>query len=246
MRLSELSGFDLVESVISLFDTLNEATSRAWWPREWADQVINSRSFKNWLNLLGISGSIGEPMVGGVGMAYPVGRDHIVKFTTDRGEAQAAAVMKGHDSAHAADVYGVHRVASHDHNGRKVDLYAIVMQRLNTGVSGKMRAAGNAVYGYLDDHSGFIEDVDATVSVVMARYVAKNLRTDEGMQFAVEKVVKALFDVQQRTGVLSQDPHGGNIGLKGRDVAFFDFGRSSINYDHSKVSGARVTSLPGQ
>jgi hypothetical protein len=193
---------------------------------------------------LGVTGPIGKPMQGGVGRAYPVGKNHIVKFTTDQKEAQAAAILKGHDSPHAADIYGVHRINSFDHNGRRVNLFAIVMQRLNTGVGARMRAAGNAVYQYLDDNSGFIEDVDAVINVVMAKYVDPKLRADDGMKFAVTKVVNALHDVQKRTGVLSQDPHGGNVAFKGREPAFFDFGRSSVNYDHPKSKGARITALP--
>lgn len=249
MRLSNIhrSQPNLIESFLSLMGwigntTLNEAGPL--WPQEWAENAIYDPKFTKWLKSLGITGPIGDYMHGNVGRAYPVGKNHIVKFTADHREAQAAATLQGHDSKHAADIYGVHRVSSHDHNGRRVSLYAIAMERLNTGVGGRMRAAGNAVYAYLDVNSGFIEDPEAVVRVVMDKYVDKKMRADKGMKFAVEKVVSALYDVQQKTGVLSQDPHGGNVALKGREPAFFDFGRSSQNFDHPKAQNARITALP--
>ncbi len=249
MRLTQLHRFQslLLDGILSLYLTesvVSEEAQQLSWPQEWAEEALQSPRFRRWVQSLGITGQIGKPMHGGVGRAYPIGDNHIIKFTTDQKEAQAAAVLKGHDSPHAADIYGVHRINSYDHNGRRVSLFAIIMQRLNTGVGGKMRAAGNAVYQYLDDNSGFIEDVDAVIKVVMAKYVDPKLRADEGMRFAVTNVVNALHDVQKRTGVLSQDPHGGNIAFKGRKPAFFDFGRSSVNFDHPKSDGARITSLP--
>lgn len=238
----------LLDGIISLYeqtnDHLTEETRALSWPPEWSEKVIRSQPFQKWLESMGVVGPIGKPMQGGVGRAYPIGKDYIVKFTPDQKEAQAAAILKGHNSKHAADVYGVHRVLSMDKDGRRVHLFAIVMQRLNTGVGSKMRAAGNAVYQYLDDNSGFIEDIDAVIRVVMAKYVDEKSRQDKGMRYAVEKVVRAIHDVQEKTGVLSQDPHGGNIAFKGREPALFDFGRSSVNFDHPKVDGARITALP--
>jgi len=181
-------------------------------------------------------------MHGTVGRAYSVG-DFIIKFTTDNHEAQAAAILKGHDSPSAADVYGVIRLSSYDHGGKRKNLYAIVMQKLNTGVGGKMRTAANAVYSYLDKHYGFIDDPARVANLVIAKFVSPKVRGDSGVAFAVNKIVRALYDVQKKTGVLSQDPHGGNVAFKGREPAFFDFGRSKLDLDHPKSDGARISSL---
>lgn len=238
---------DLLDGLLALFSPSSpfcEDERQLSWPQSWSDEVMASPKMIKWLKSIGANGAIGKPMQGGVGRAYPVGDSFIIKFTTDQKEAQAAAVLRGHDSAHAADVYGVHRVAAHDKGGRRVNLYAIAMQRLNTGTSGKIRAAANAVYEYLNNYSGFIEDPEAVIRVVMAKYLDKKSRHDRNMESIVRKVVMALYDIQTKTGVLSQDPHGGNVAFKGREPAFFDFGRSSMDLDHPKAAGARITSIP--
>jgi hypothetical protein len=234
----------ILEGAMLLYDlpTLLEAA----WPQEWAENVFGQPRFQQWLQSLGIQGTVGHPMAGGVGRAYPVGSDFIIKFTTDTKEAQAAAALKGHSSPHAADIYDVRRLFSYDNpdnpNTRK-HLYAIAMQRLNTGVGKKMRIAGNAVYDYLDHNAGFIEDPDAVVRLIMTRFLDKKYRTDPAITALVRKVIHALYKLQEQTGVLSQDPHGSNLAFKGREPAFFDFGRSSMNYDHPRMAGTRVTSL---
>lgn len=236
----------ILDGILSLYsDILTEDAKGPWWPMEWADQAMKDPKFTEWLRSLGVEGTPGRPMAGGVGRAIPIG-NFIVKFTTDNKEANAAAVLKGHDSPHAAQVYDVKRIFTIDDprtSGRRVSLFAIVMEKLNTGVGKKMRAAGNAVYNYLDDNPGFIEDPDAVVRVVLSRYIEPRYHGDEVLPGLVKQVVDALYDVQQKTGVLSQDPHGGNMALKGRNPAFFDFGRSSTNFDHPKTARARVTSL---
>lgn len=249
MRLSQIinSYNPLIDGIVNLYcSILCEGAKGPWWPEEWAVKTLKDPKFETWLKTIGIEGKIGTPMAGRVGRAFPVGDKHILKFTTDSKEANAAAVLKGHDSSHAANVYDVKRVMTVDDpggTGRRVSLFAIAMERLNTGVGKRMRAAGNAVYNYLDDNPGFIEDPGAVVRVVMSRYLSPKLQNDTAMVGVVQKVVMALYDVQKKTGVLSQDPHGGNIALKGRNTAFFDFGRSSTDFDHPKSADARVTSL---
>jgi len=236
----------LIAGIMQLYGNITISENRELsWPEEWATSTIKDQRFINWLKSLGIEGVVGKPMAGGVGRAYPIGNDYIIKFTTDPKEANAAAVLKGHDSPHAANIYDVKRVFSIDdqNTGRRRSLFVIAMQRLNTGVGKKMRAAGNAVYSYLDDHAGFIEDPESVVRVVVDRYLDSRSKSDPSMPGIVKKVVDALFDVQERTGVLSQDPHGGNMAFKGREPAFFDFGRSSTNFDHPKTAGVRVAAL---
>jgi hypothetical protein len=55
--------------------------------------------------------------------------------------------------------------------------------------------------------------------------------------------MKALYITQQKTGVLAQDPHGGNWGWKDKNPAMFDFGRSKIDWDNPNTSGKRRASL---
>ena len=245
MRLRLLNSHMILESVMRLYCLLAERKEGPYWPVAWSDKIISNPKFIDFLQNLGISGKIGKPMHGGVGRAYPVGDQYIVKFTTDAKEAGAAATIKGHNSDHAADIYAVHRVGMFDHpsDNRKINLYAIVMQRLNTGVSKKFRSAGNAVYSYLDDHSGFIENPETMIDTVISRYLNEKQKNDPAVISSISKVVYALYDIQQKTGVLSQDPHGGNIAFKSRKPAFFDFGRSSTNYDHPKTQGVKITPL---
>lgn len=218
----------------------------ASWPQEWSDSILHSQEFIRWLNSLGITGKIGPPMAGGVGRAYPVGDRYIVKFTTDRKEASAAAIIKGHDSPHAATIYDVKLLKSFPNQmmkSGKSELYAIAMERLTTGVGKRYRVAANAVYDYLDRNPGFIDDPNEVISIVSSTHLPQNYRGDKATEAAVRKIVYGLHDIQQRTGVLSQDPHGGNIAFKGKEPGFYDFGRSSINWDHPKTSGVKISAL---
>lgn len=237
MRLSIINQFDHVNTFLATY-LLSEGVRGPWWPEAWATQIIRSKPFHDWLRSLGISGDIGQPMAGGVGRAFPVGDSHIVKLTTDKREANAAATLKGHQSQHAAAIYDVQKLGSFPdprEGGKKnADVFAIAMQRLNTGVGKRLRAAGNAVFAYLDDFPGFIENPVAAVRVVLDRYLGKH-SNDQATRAAVKKVVYALYKLQQRTGVLAQDPHGGNMAFKGREPAFFDFGRSSIRPNAAKA-----------
>lgn len=242
MKLTDIIGTNtIVEGVVALY-TITEAS----WPEEWATGILNNPKIKAWLDGLGIVGELGSPKEGGVGRAYPIGDNHMLKLTTDRKEADAAAVLKGHDSPNAADVYDVKRLASFEDPRdprRKVDLYGIVVQKLNTDVGKKMRIAANAVYDYLDYNNKFIEEPMSAVEGVLTKHLDPKYRSDRDIVKAVEKVIFALYDVQERTGVLSQDPHGGNVAFKGRNPAFFDFGRSKMNFDHPKMDNARITTL---
>jgi len=216
----------------------------AAWPQEWSDTIIQSKEFKDWLNALKIDGNIGLPLAGGVGRAYPIGDKYIIKFTTDRKEASAAAIIKGHDSPNAATIYDVKFIKSFKYpdSNRKSDLYAIAMERLSTGVGKRYRVAANSVYNYLDHNPGFINDPEK-VSQIVINSLPNAYKNDEATINAVHNIINGLYDIQKKTGVLSQDPHGGNIGFKGRNPGFFDFGRSNINYDHPKSSGVKITNL---
>ncbi len=244
MRLSSIRRTQnpILEFILSS-TILNEKTNGPWWPVEWAENAFENPKFRQWMDKLGITGIPGSPMFGNVGRAYKIGENFIIKFTTDKKEASAAAVLKGHDSEHVAQVYDVIRVMTVSHPklpNERVSLYAIAMEKLNTGIGKKMRLAANAVYSYLDDHSGFIEDPDASIKVVVGKYLKSS---DVDVVRSVSQIVDALYDVQNRTGVLLQDPHGGNVALKKRKPAFFDFGRSNMNLDHPKSADARISSI---
>ena len=152
---------------------------------------------------------------------------------------------RGHDSPNAATIYGVKRVKSYmDPVWKKQkSLYVIAMEKLNRGVGKRYRIAANAAYEYLDKNPGFINDVDQVVNDVINNNLNDKQRKDESIRKAVYKVVHGLYDIQKRTGVLSQDPHGGNIAFKDREPGFFDFGRSEIDYEHPKAAGVKITKL---
>lgn len=205
-----------------------ESTPRPGWPQEWSDQIFDNVKFINWLGSLGIHGDIGEPMMGGVGRAYPVGNKFIIKFTTDQPEVDAARQIMERPSEHAVKIYGIAKIGTFPSvYGTVKELYSIVQERLNPKVGKRMRAAGNAIYDYMDENDRFIEDPEEVIDDVFNHYLPKKHKNEQ-MKRIVTKMVMALYDVQEKSGVLSQDPHGGNIAFKGRNPAFFDFGRSRI------------------
>ena len=235
----------LLMAALRLYGMSDILLYEAKWPQDWSDRLIHDPKVINWLNSVGVSGDVGSPMEGGVGGAYPVGENFIVKFTTDDGEASAAAIIQGHDSPNAATIYGVKRVKSYvDPVWKKQkSLYIIAMEKLNRGVGKRYRIAANAAYEYLDKNPGFINDVDQVVNDVINNNLNDKQRKDESIRKAVYKVIHGLYDIQKRTGVLSQDPHGGNIAFKDREPGFFDFGRSEIDYEHPKAAGVKISKL---
>jgi hypothetical protein len=157
-----------------------------------------------------------------VGRAYPIG-DYVIKFTTDKNEAELAAAIQGQGSPHLATIYGVKHVGGgRTDSGIAKDLYAIVQQRLNTGVGGAFRQAGAAVYDYLDRFNAPIRDVDK-----IADLIGRDEKLDAKSRWAVREVVRAVKDVYDRFGLIYLDPHGANLAFKGRNLAFFDLGRST-------------------
>lgn len=202
----------------------------ASWPEDWSDSIIQNSKFQNWIKSLGITGEFSEPMEGGVGRAYPIGDGYIVKFTTDRKEAEAAAALKGYDSTHIAKVFDVKKVGSFQTSyGIDSHLFAIVQERLNTGVGKKYRIAGAAIYNYIDNRAGFLRgDVDKMADVA-AEYLPPKYRNDKTILRLIKQMLSAMYKVQNERGFLTQDTHGANLAIKGKDPAFFDFGRSSLS-----------------
>ena len=117
------------------------------------------------------------------------------------------------------------------------------MEKLNAGIGKRMRTAANAVYSYIDDNPAYFENPDAIVDVIVSDYLNAKHKDDQSTIGAVKSIVNALYDVQQKSGVLSQDPHGGNIAFKGRKPAIFDFGRSASNDQARAAAGKKITTL---
>jgi len=228
------------------------------WPADWAMALFQpprnfearkqARRFLNWLVKLGVPAQpwldyLEEPQgheavppprpwEGYVGRAYPIG-DYVVKFTTDKNEAGLAAAIQGQDSPHLATVYGVTRAGGGQTlSGASKELYAIVQQRLNTGVGRLFRQAGSAVYNYLDRFNVPIKDAEQTADVISRDY-AKGGRGggrgggDARLHWAIRAVVRAVKDIYDRFHLMYLDPHGANLAFKGRELAFFDLGRST-------------------
>jgi len=213
-----------------------EDTTGPGWPVEWAEEIVSNPTTHKWLAELGFDGEIGSPKSGTVGRAYSVGDNAILKLTTDRKEAQSAAVLRGKPLENAAYVHDVKLLMSRPHwdpiISRTINVFGIVMEKLNIGVGKKWRVAAGIVYQYLDDFSGFIEDPETATEVAIDNYLAEMPKyyNDDDIPNLVRRVMMAVYNVQQQSGVLTQDPHGGNIALKGTEPAFFDFGRSSIDW----------------
>jgi len=250
MKLSiiHISLTNILEGISSLYSTIADSNiteaAGPTWPQEWSDKYLASNKFQNWLKSIGINvDNIGQAMVGGVGRAYQINNNTIVKFTTNDKEADAAAIMQGQDSPHAAKVYGIIKLGSWtDRVGIQQNLYAIAVEKLNTGVGGKIRIATNACYAYLDRKDRFIDDPYSAAEEAIS-FLRPKERSDNQIRNLVYKIMDALYRMQEETGVLSQDPHGANIAFKKRKPAFFDYGRSKINWDHPKTAGVRIGNL---
>lgn len=239
MRFKQWQEFLTIISFITGVTRLDEIS----WPQEWADDVIGKPEFRQWLSSLGVTEPLTGPKEGGVGRAYFSG-DFVIKFTTDRNEANAAAVVKGHESPNLSKVFDVKLVSVQEDNyGQRKPLYAIVQEKVNTDVSKRHRIAGQAIYSYLDDNSGFIRaEIEDILPAVLA-YLPRKWKEDESTVRLVRQLLSKIKKIQDDTGFLTQDTHGANIGLKGQEPAFFDLGRSSLDFDNPATAGAKVGKL---
>jgi hypothetical protein len=236
MRFKEWQEITNIVELITNDFSLNEAN----WPQQWADEVIAKPDFQRWLHSVGVTEPLSTPREGGVGRAYFSG-NFVVKFTTDRKEAASAAVVKGYDSPNLSKVSDVKMVSVNvDTFGQRKPLYAIVQQKVNTDVSKRHRIAGQAIYSYLDYNPGFIRsNVDEILHIVLG-YLPKKYQNDRATAQLVYQYLTSMKKIQDDTGFLTKDTHGANIGLKGRNPAFFDLGRSSIDFDHPATANARI------
>lgn len=222
-----LENFKILLSINYLIENVSPS-----WPESVAQEVISTNKFKEWLNSLGIKGKIGSPMTGSVGRAYPIG-NYIIKFTTDEHEASAAVMLKGYQSDSLATILDVKLVKTFETLIGKKSLYAIIQEKINTDISKKHRIAGQAIYDYLDNHAGFIQTINLPA---ILHFVKPKYKNDPDISRLIVQLATSLKKIQDDKGVLSQDTHGGNLGLKNKNPAIFDLGRSSIDYENPSTS----------
>ena len=229
------------------------------WPREWSDSVLSppkdieakARSenalkwmiskgvpVQRWLNAMkaGIRIAAPEAKGGGVGRAYMIG-DKVVKFTPDEHEAKAASTLLHYDLPNVAKIYGVARLQPTSTQPRT--LYAIVTALVPNKIPKKYRVAANGVWTFLDRANKPIDDVDTAKEKIMTEIVPAKYKGDPDVRLAVEKILKATDEIYRKTGILLQDPHAGNVLLRGKEVQFFDFGRfnySTLDADIQPIS----------
>jgi hypothetical protein len=213
------------------------------WPKEWSDEIINKSSFISWLNSLGIKDLPSlQPKKGGVGRAYFAG-NYVIKFTTDGKEAQAAAVIKNYESPNISKVIDVKLVSINKNNiGENKPLYAIVQEKVNTNVSKRHRKAGQAIYDYQDKKPQFLNKTKKILPEIFKTLKGK-YKKDKATKNIIKKMLSHMKKIQDDTGFLTQDTHGANLGFKDRNIAFFDLGRSSIDFDNPATTGAKITKL---
>lgn len=231
-----LSIVEFVTGVSSLNETA--------FPIAWVEQTIEMPKFQEWIKSLGITEPLTKFKEGGVGVAFFAG-DYVIKFTTSRKEATAAAVVKGYDSPHLAKVIDVRMISGFaDSNNKLKPFYAIVQEKLDTDlVSKRHRVAGQAIYTYLDKNPGFIKSEIDLIMPLVLNYLPKQYKDDQPTKTLVKQMLEKIKKIQDDTGFLTQDTHGGNIAFKGREPAFFDLGRSSMDYEHPRTAGVNIKSL---
>lgn len=239
-KLNEVLNTSYLKSIINISYNLIESAPH--WPEAWGADIIQDPRVKEWLKGHGVSGIIGQPMSGAVGRAYPIGDDFILKLTPHKQEATAAAILVGHTLESAVKILDVKKVKEFEKpDGSIVTIFGIIQERAKIDATKKHRIAANAVYNYLDYNPDFIGDPNKVTDEVKANYLQPKYRADKDIVNIVKKIVYSLYELQEETGILSQDTHGGNIKLNQRgEPVFFDFGRSSINFDNEATHGKRL------
>ena len=249
LRSITFTAFDLYKESLHFVTNhklLMEGT-RVSWPQEWTDQLFSpprdfdkrrrARRFlkwainagvtvDTWLDKLESGQDIEAPPAigGGVGRAYMLD-DKVIKFTTDTTEAKIANALVGKD---VPNLTKFHSVAHIEGLGNR-KIYAIISDRVPNRIPKKYRIAANAVYNYLDAYNRPIINVKVALQEIMAnqRFLPTKYRSDKDIELGIYKILDATDAVFRATGILLQDPHGGNVLMKGRDIHFFDVGRSS-------------------
>ena len=194
--------------------------------QEQGQEFLASPEFKQWIASLGIEGDVdaNADMAGGAGRAYPLGDKYIVKFTSDDREAQAAAALKKKPSDSSPTIHDVRQVSQY--------YFAIVMEKLNTNLSGKHRIASKAVADYInqqryenpnEEGAYTVRDLDTEAEEAM-NFVRPKFQRDPDIRRLVYQTLEGIYNTQKQSGITPNDAHVGNIGLKDRKPAVFDLG----------------------
>lgn len=240
LKFKKYMDFLSIVEFVTGVSNLNEIA----FPIAWVEQTLEMPKFQEWIKSLGITEPLTKFKEGGVGVAFFAG-DYVIKFTTDRKEATAASVVKGYDSPNLAKVIDVKMISGFaDSTNRLKPFYAIVQEKLDTDpVTKRHRVAGQAIYTYLDNNPGFIKSEVDLIMPLVVNYLPKKYKDDQSTKDLVKKMLEKIKKIQDETGFLTQDTHGGNIAFKGREPAFFDLGRSSMNYEHPRTAGVKIPAL---
>lgn len=210
------------------------------------DLVISRSSVQRWLKEHGIKEPISGSAAGGVGIAYFSG-DYVIKVTSDPKEAQAAYHLKNYDSPYMAKIHDVKFIGCIDNNSiegcpetpaegdYKKRIFVILEEKLETNIAKKHRVAGQAVYSYLDATDSFISDIDSATERSIIQFLAPKYKKDKDIANIIRQMFTGLKTIQDEKGILSRDPHGGNIGFKNRQPAFFDLGRIKSSHPNTNV-----------
>lgn len=249
MRLNQLSGPTarrlLLDDILPPSLLFEGAQPR--WPIEWSDRLFvprrdfterrTARKFLRWLKEHGVpvddwieqieeQGEMTLPppksAAGGVGRAYFLG-DYVVKITSDEKEADLASHVAGKSIPFLTRIISVITLDAYEYN-----IYAILQDRVPYSPSGQIRTAATAVYDYLDQRGPRpLGDVEQAAADVVALLPPKHANKT-AVRMYVYKILAAIDSVYRQTGVLLLDPHGGNVGLSGKELSFFDLGRSKL------------------
>lgn len=210
-------------------------------------EIINNAliKYRTWLKQFGIDISkpgnyIGDE--GGVGTALFFG-DKVIKLTSDEKEFKIANKLTDESIPNLAHIYGAINVGDIDNDGRPE--FMIVMEKVDTGIPVNLRTAGSIVYDYLDEineYSGIggvdnfksksIEQIFNEIKQMNIRKrtskkaLAAKFRKDERIQKLVLKLIAALKNIYDKTGIVLVDTHGRNLGFQNSDIVLFDVGRA--------------------
>ncbi len=241
MRLRSLSNiFDNTHLKI-LFDPY--IISEASWPSTISDRIIDNDEFIKWLYDNGISSDDiislkrnKNMKEGGVGRAFVL-TNHVVKLTISRDEAIAAQHLINQEHPNLAKVIDVRKVHSYVDSFNKINtIYAILQEKLETGVSKEHRIAGGAIYSYLDNNPGFIDDDQDKILQRVIEYLPKKHQSNNRIIMVLKNLLNSIIRLQNDTGFLTQDSHGANLAFKNKEPAFFDLGRSKIDFNRNRTN----------
>lgn len=200
--------------------------------RETADTIANILANKLNINKPTYMGA------GGMGVAYDIGNDRVLKITSDRAEAMMNLKLKGVDLKYIAIPYNVYSVKSKIPNSIP-ETYAIILEKLETDLFEFERLMERLVYVFrtifkidivdvfeyfvYGNQKGRVPDTKQLIN-----YMMKN--KEDGWFFqSLLRIGKELVN----NGVSSLDflqPR--NLGFKKNGVlGFFDVGMSDFKYD---------------